>query len=117
MNASNDAIALLRPLLDARMWMKLLAVLAIIDGVLMVFSIWGILIAWLPIWLGVVLFQAASALDRAEGGDGAAAAQAMGKLRTFFTIAGVTAIVLLIVGLLGMLGMLGMRLMFGGMAH
>ncbi len=114
MNASNDAIALLRPLLDARMWMKLLAVLAVIDGVLMAFTPWGILVAWLPIWLGVVLFQAASALDRAEAGDGAAAAQALGRLRTFFTIAGVTAIVLLVVGALGMLGM---GLMFRGMAH
>ncbi|HHQ42227.1 MAG TPA: hypothetical protein ENK20_08045 [Chromatiales bacterium] len=114
MSNDNNVLA---PLMEARTWMKVLAVLAIIDGVLMVFSIWGILVAWLPIWLGVVLFQAATALDRAEGGDGGAAAQAMGKLKTFFTVAGIAAIVFLVVALLGMAGMAGMGLMLGGMGH
>ena len=114
---SDNSAGLLRPLLDARTWMKILAVLAVIDGVLMAFTRWGILVAWIPIWMGVVLFQAASALDRAEGGDGGAAVQAMGKLKTFFTIGGVAAIVFLVLAVLGMVGMAGVKLLFGGMGH
>jgi len=114
---SDETAGLLRPLLDARTWMKLLAVLAIIDGVLMVFSLWGILVAWIPIWLGVVLFQAASALDRVERGDEAAAGEAMARLKTFFTVAGVAAIAFLVVALLGMLGMAGMGMMAGRMGQ
>lgn len=114
---NDNSAGLLRPLLDARMWMKLLAVLAIIDGVLMAFTLWGILVAWLPIWLGVVLFQAASALDRVERGDGAAADEVMARLKTFFTVAGIAAIVFLVAALLGMLGMASMGVRLGGMGH
>jgi len=114
MSNDNNVLA---PLMEARTWMKVLAVLLVIEGVLMVPSIWGILVAWLPIWLGVLLFQAASALDRVERGDGAAAEEVMAKLKTFFTVAGVAAIVLLVVTLLGMVGMAGVKLMFGGMGH
>ncbi len=113
---SNDN-NLLAPLMEARTWMKVLAVLLVIDGAMMVLTIWGIVVAWLPIWLGVVLYQAATALDRAEGGDGGAAAQAMGKLKTFFTVGGVAAIVAVVVTVLSAVGMMGVGLMFGGMGH
>ena len=50
------------PLFAAKVWMKFLGVLMIIYGVLIAFTIVGIIICWLPIWIGVLLFQSASAV-------------------------------------------------------
>ena len=50
------------PLYNAKGWMKFVGVLSIIYGVLVALSIIGILIAWLPIWIGILLFQSASAV-------------------------------------------------------
>ncbi len=47
-------------------WMKLLAVMMYIVGGLYVLSIWGILIAWAPIWLGVIVWRAAVKADAAR---------------------------------------------------
>ncbi len=44
-------------------WLKFLGVLSIIGGVLSALTIVGILVAWLPIWMGVLLFQAGSQAD------------------------------------------------------
>ena len=42
-------------------WLKFIGVMAIIYGVISAITIIGILIAWLPIWMGVLLFQAGNA--------------------------------------------------------
>ncbi len=97
------------PLKSGSGWMKFLATLTIIGGVLQVLSIIGILWAWLPIWLGVVLFQAASGMDQAAiSGDQTAFLNAQGKLRLYFMI---QAIVIIIAFALVILFFL-----FGGMA-
>ena len=41
------------PIYQSRGWMKLIGVLLIIGGVLYTLTIIGIIIAWLPIWMGV----------------------------------------------------------------
>jgi hypothetical protein len=81
---------IMQPLVIGGVWMKLLAVVWIIGGVLQALTIIGILVAWLPIWLGVLLFQAASAAERAAAsGDTAAAIEASNRLRVFFMIQGI----------------------------
>jgi hypothetical protein len=97
------------PLASGRGWMKFLAILTILGGALQVLSIIGILWAWLPIWLGVLLFQAATGMDQASiGGDAAAFVAAQGKLRLYFMIQGI----LIIIGF----AFAVLFLMFGGMA-
>lgn len=97
------------PLAMGRGWMKFLAILTIIGGVLQIFSIIGILWCWLPIWLGVLLFQAASGAEQASlSGDSAAFVMAQNKLRLYFMI---QAIVIIIAFALMIL-----FLLFGGMA-
>ncbi|NIW79677.1 MAG: hypothetical protein GWN16_09545, partial [Calditrichae bacterium] len=39
-------------------WLKFLGIVSIISGAVVAITIVGIIIAWLPIWLGVLLFQA-----------------------------------------------------------
>ena len=96
-SAPNDVRAIMRPLTDGKFWMKLLGVMMIISGALQVLTIIGILWAWLPIWLGVLLFQAAGAAEEASaGGDVAAATRATDKLRVFFMIQGILMLIALL---------------------
>lgn len=92
------------PLYLAKGWMKFLAVMMIIMGVVTALSIVGLLIAWLPLWLGVLLFQAANRADDAyTGEDEASLIAALGKIRTFFVINGVLMLIYLVLMLFGMM--------------
>lgn len=78
------------PLASATGWMKFIGVIFIIQGVLTALTIVGIIVAWLPIWIGVLLMQAASAIERAQYNDEAGALmEALGKLKTYFIIQGI----------------------------
>ena len=75
-------------------WMKFVGIVTIICGVLNALSIIGILWAWAPIWLGVVLSQAGSkASEYAEKGDTASLDGMTGKLRFYFMLCGIVMIV------------------------
>jgi len=103
------------PLYQARGWMKLLAVLLILGGVLTALTIWGILIAWLPIWGGVVLFQVAGALEEGQLAEGRTQAyeRAFAKLKTFFVLMGVFNLIWIVLTALGLLFGLGMMAFMG----
>lgn len=93
----------------AKGWMKLVGVMSIIYGILVALSIVGIIIAWLPIWMGVLLFQSANLIDQAYSGeDQAALTQSLNRLKTYFTITGI----LTLIGLVGG----AIMFMFGGLA-
>ncbi|NVJ62280.1 MAG: DUF5362 domain-containing protein [Gammaproteobacteria bacterium] len=103
-------------LYSAKGWMKLVGVMMIIYGAFTAITIIGIVVAWLPIWMGVLLFQSASAVDRAYNADDAAAlAESLNKIKTYFTIMGVlTLIGLILMGLVIFLG--GIAAITGGMS-
>jgi hypothetical protein len=87
-----------RPLFEAKGWMKFLGVLMIVYGALTACTIVGIIIAWLPIWLGILLFSAGSKVDAAfQGGNKADFLAGLGKLKTFFMICGIMAIIMMLV--------------------
>ncbi len=56
------------PLVRSRGWITFLAVAAFINAGLQILGTFGlgIVIAWLPIWVGVLLVQASSAIGRYE---------------------------------------------------
>ncbi len=86
------------PLYTCRGWMKLVGVLSIIGGAMQVLTIFGIIIAWLPIWTGILLFQSANAVGQAYETDSKAAlAIALSKLKTYFIIMGILTLIGLIV--------------------
>ena len=75
-------------------WMKFVGILTIIGGCLQALSILGLVIAWLPIWMGVVLTKAgAKAGEYADKGDFASLEGLTGQLKTYFTISGIMIIV------------------------
>ncbi|WP_018948275.1 DUF5362 family protein [Thioalkalivibrio sp. ALMg11] len=113
---------LIEPLVRGKFWMQLIGVMLIISGVLTALSIVGIIIAWIPIWAGVVLMQAASASQRAfDSADPLEMKYAMSRLRIYFTIFGVLLLIYLILMVVGMLFGIGAGLMgtggFGGFGH
>lgn len=109
MNTGSAVKDICLPLFNAKFWMKLMGVVMIIYGVLIALSIIGLLIAWLPIWIGVLLFQAANGIDAGYvQGDQEAAIRGMEKLKLYFIINGV----LLLIGI----AFAVIAMMFGGMA-
>jgi hypothetical protein len=112
--SSADIRTVIEPLHRGKFWMQLLAVVSILYGVLLALTIVGLIVAWIPIWAGVVLMQAAGASSRAfQSGDALEMKHAMGKLKTYFTIFGVLmliSIILMVVSLIfgigaGLVGM------------
>ena len=75
-------------------WAKFMGIMTIIAGCLQVLTIFGIVIAWLPIWMGVVLTKAGSkAGEYADKGDMTSLEAMTGQLKTYFVISGVLIIV------------------------
>lgn len=98
------------PIYQSKGWLKLLGVLSIIQGIMVAFSIIGIIIAWLPIWIGVVLYQSATTMETAyASGNAHMMRLALDKLKLYFTIQGILTLIGLIVGAMAlMMGFMGM---------
>ena len=112
---------LIQPLASGKGWMKFVGIMFIIQGALTALTIVGILIAWLPIWIGVLLAQSAGALERAQlSGDAYAVKEALSKLRTYFVIQGVlflVSIALMVLYFMFFGAMFATMLKHGGLPH
>lgn len=104
--ATGNTTQIIEPIYQAKFWMKLIGIMMILSGVVTALSIVGLIVAWIPIWAGVVLMQAAGAAERAYAQNNAAEAMnATGRLKTYFTIFGVLILVYLV--------FVGLALLFG----
>lgn len=84
------------PMFQAKGWLKLLGVVMIVQGIFTALTIVGIIIAWLPIWLGVLLFQAAAAAEGAQvSGSKVQLMESLWKLKTYFVINGILMVIVL----------------------
>ena len=85
-------------------WLKFLGIVNIVSGALSVLSLWGILIAWLPSWLGVLLLQAANRITNARfANNQGELVQMMDKLRLYFVIQGILIIVSVVLGIIAII--------------
>jgi len=92
--ADNSLDAIKQTAVSMSGWLKFLGIINIVWGAFSAISIVGIIFAWLPIWLGVVLLQAASSATHANlSNDPNDLAEMMSKLRMYFIIQGVLIIV------------------------
>lgn len=103
-------------------WIKLLGILSIIGGITTALSVVGIVVAWIPIWMGVILLQVASKTEEYKiTKEPEALEEAMSKLKTYFVLQGVVALVGIIATVIGLIIALtsGLYLsnFFGGMSH
>jgi hypothetical protein len=88
--SSHSISELSAPLAAAKGWMKFVGVMFIIQGALTALSIVGIIVAWLPIWIGVLVLQSTTAIERAQfNNDAEALKEALSRLKTYFIIQGV----------------------------
>jgi hypothetical protein len=112
-NQGNDQAALVRelsiPIYQSKGWLKLLGIVSIIQGIITVFTIIGILIAWLPIWIGVLLYKCASTVEHAYlTGDKVTYMESLGKLKTYFIIQGIMTLIGIIIAVIALsMGLLG----------
>ena len=108
------------PLWRVKGWIQLLGVLFILQGAAMVLSIWGIVLCWLPIWMGVTLFSAANHIrGAAEMDDQVVMKVALEKIALFFKINGimiliglgltVLAVIAMMMGFMGSIAMMGQQ--------
>lgn len=95
-------------------WLKFVGIMSIIGGVVSIFSIWGILTCWIPIWMGALLFSAGNMIEEAyRRNEPYFIGEFIKKLKTFFVIKGVLYligigfIVLVIVAIIGFILMIG----------
>jgi hypothetical protein len=107
------------PLFECKGWMKLLGVMYIINGAMLVLSIIGIIIAWLPIWIGVLIFQSANAAEDAYyHGSEYDLVKSLSKLKTFFIILGVLVLIgIIFIALFILLNFAGMMSEFSRIMH
>jgi hypothetical protein len=90
------------PIHQSKGWMKLLGGLSIVYGAVTALTIVGLVIAWLPIWIGILLYQSASLIERAyASGDENVLVASLDKLKTYFMITGILALIGLVLLLLG----------------
>jgi len=75
-------------------WIKFLGILYIIGGVLSALTIIGLIYAWLPIWIGIILYQAGNlaklgSITKDEG----KILESLSKIRFYFVISVIAFIV------------------------
>ncbi len=88
------------PLYSSKSWIKLVGILLLIYGIFAALTLVGIIIAWLPIWLGILLIQSSNRIADAQlSGDKFAMIKAQSNLGTFFTIYGVLTLLGIIFGI------------------
>jgi len=88
-------------------WLKFVGIVNIISGALTAISIVGIIIAWIPIWMGVLLFQSGSSAINARAGQRTdELVNVVKRLKTYFIINGVLIIVFVAIAILGLLFMM-----------
>lgn len=98
-----------QPIFEAKGWLKLLGIVSMVYGVLTALSIIGIIFAWIPFWMGYLLYQCATLVETAQtSGDENVLKESLTKLKTYFTITGVFALIgLVMTGLFIALGFAG----------
>jgi hypothetical protein len=81
-------------------WMKFLGILSIAQGVFLIFTLWGILICWLPIWVGLILYRAAGDAEVAARGAPPRLQDFLQRINRYFLIQGILTLIGIIVGII-----------------
>jgi len=106
----SDMIRMLsRPLFEARTWMQFSGIVLILMGAACALTMWGIIICWIPIWLGVLLIKSASGMEAAHtASDPDSLLQALSRLKTGFIILGILMALELLGAVIGLFVMGGL---------
>jgi len=89
--------SLIFPLYQSLFWVRLFAACLIFYGALITVTGIGVLVAWIPIWIGILLLLAAKAISLAyKENDEQAFMRFMSRMKTIFTLLGLSSVALII---------------------
>ena len=98
----------LAPLCKASGWIKLLGIVNIIIGVIYCITIIGLIIGWLPLWIGITLNRASNSLKAGyEQSNRHEIREGMSSLALVYKIIGVIVIIYLVLLALYFLAIIG----------
>jgi len=90
------ARVIVQPLYDSLLWIRLFAACLIFYGGLITVTGVGILVAWIPMWIGILLLLATKSIKHAyEEESTQALLLSLTRLKTIFTILGLTSAMLI----------------------
>ena len=90
------------PLYQVKGWIKFIGVVLLVAGIIYAITIIGLIVAWLPIWLGVLLIQVSNRINDAHLADQERSLwDVLWKLKTFFKVLGMATLIYLILVALG----------------
>jgi len=96
LDESTNARNIVQPLYDSLLWIRLFAACLIFYGGLITVTGVGVLVAWVPMWIGVLLLLASKTIKAAhENDDTQALVLSLSRLKTIFTILGVSSVMLI----------------------
>jgi hypothetical protein len=80
---------------DMNGWIKFLGIASIIWSVFFIIGTFGIgiIIAWAPIWIGIILMRAANSAREVGVGNVESLGEMLGSFKTFFLLSGVAVII------------------------
>ena len=98
-------------------WMRAMGILSIVGGILCAITIVGIIFAWLPIWIGVIVYQAGKSAQMASTNrDETKLIEVISKIRLYFVISVITLIVayafIIVVYTIFLFGLVSILLLF-----
>lgn len=92
--------SLIFPLYQSLFWVRLFAACLVFYGALITVTGIGVLVAWIPIWIGMLLLLAGKAISLAyKENDEQAFMQFISRLKTIFTILGFTSVAMIVASL------------------
>lgn len=98
--ANNNSVqisTLIYPLYQSLFWIRLFAACLIFYGALITVTGIGVLVAWVPMWIGVLLLLTAKAISQAYTKNNEQALNlTLSRLKTIFTILGLSSVALII---------------------
>ena len=88
---------LVTPLYQSLFWIRLFAACLIFYGALITVTGIGVLVAWIPMWIGMLLLLMAKSISSAyQNNDEQAFKQSLSRLKTIFTVLGFSCVALII---------------------
>jgi hypothetical protein len=106
-----DPIDVVQPLLSIAGWIRFLAVLAIVAGVLQCLTCVGLLFGWIPIWVGVLLLRSVDRLERGRrSGDAGELRAGIESLAGAMQVKAALALISIVLTLIALLAMSAMIL-------
>lgn len=92
--AKEEVLLLINPIAKADPWLRLISVFHFFQAGLLIATLYGIPVAWIPVWLGVTLWQLANSAQNAmRTGNQYSVTATIRKTRRYFILMGITAII------------------------